>query len=430
MACGSQLEIVKAQGEKSDRDWTSLPEDILHLVLDHQLYFPDYVRTGTAAVCSLWRGATLPVSAKLRSFPKLLLLASTPCSDNQEDSSRRRLFTADRKAFHGAPQIKLPPGFEKRCCGSSFGWLAVVTYRKIEKRKRVSLGLSLLNPFTGATIRLPPIPLTDWDNFRPQHEYLVYKVVLSADPATAPDTFEAVAIYGGMNHLAYYKSGAKRWAVVSKDTWHKIRAGDRVRQVCYDALHYRGKFYGLFNRGWVLTIEPGYSLTLKSIVPPRWDTSPMKQFIVESSTGDLLVAQRGRGHKDGLNWERLWKIFKVIDSRSGRTCGYEEVKSLGDDALFVGINTSLALPVSADPGRGFLPGCRPNCVYFTDDDTEPLGSTLEMSCYSLDLGDVTHEWRYGRGLCVSPSTFTLDPHPHPPPIWIQPNFPPIGNLVP
>lgn len=83
---------------------------------------------------------------------------------------------------------------KRRCyfCGSSHGWLVYLDDNY--------LVLTLFNPFTGRSVRLPPYKeAPKWRQERLElnyvHDLFIAKVVLSADPCLFPNYFEALILY-------------------------------------------------------------------------------------------------------------------------------------------------------------------------------------------------------------------------------------------
>ncbi|KAM1350491.1 hypothetical protein ACFX2F_004438 [Malus domestica] len=93
--------------------------------------------------------------------------------------------------------------YKKWCCGSSHGWLAFADD---------SLAITLLNPFTGRTIRLPPVtevpPLAE--TFECEH--YITRVLLSADRCLFPNDYEVLVVFDhARRNVAHFKSGDDSW---------------------------------------------------------------------------------------------------------------------------------------------------------------------------------------------------------------------------
>ncbi|RCV25354.1 hypothetical protein SETIT_5G159800v2 [Setaria italica] len=112
-------------------DWTSLPKELLESIGKRLASGHD--AASFRAACSLWRAA-VPFAA----FGPLLLLPLDPDSDTVSFYS-----VPEKKVF----SLTLPDVRGKVPCGSSCGWLALMDE---------AASVTLLNPFTGARVELPP----------------------------------------------------------------------------------------------------------------------------------------------------------------------------------------------------------------------------------------------------------------------------------
>lgn len=84
--------------------------------------------------------------------------------------------------------------YNRRCCGSSFSWLSIVTN---------ILYITLLNSFRNPKTHFPHLQkLRSHKRYANQYQYLVQKVTLSSDPAFTPEDYFVVALYAGFNNLA------------------------------------------------------------------------------------------------------------------------------------------------------------------------------------------------------------------------------------
>ncbi|XP_025801662.1 F-box protein SKIP23-like [Panicum hallii] len=117
---------MAAQGPAAARsmpDWSSgLPSELLEVIGKRLASGTD--AASFRSVCSPWRDA-VPFQA----FAPLLLLPFGP------DSERVALYSVDEERTFSLP------------CGASCGWLALMDG---------SAAVTLLNPFTGARVELPP----------------------------------------------------------------------------------------------------------------------------------------------------------------------------------------------------------------------------------------------------------------------------------
>nr|CAB3477118.1 unnamed protein product [Digitaria exilis] len=113
-------------------DWTSLPQELLESIAKRLASGHDAASFRSA--CSPWRAA-VPFATTLG---PLLLLPLRPDSDTVSFHS-----VSEKQTF----SLTLPFVLGKVPCGSSCGWVALMDE---------SASVTLLNPFTGARVELPP----------------------------------------------------------------------------------------------------------------------------------------------------------------------------------------------------------------------------------------------------------------------------------
>lgn len=380
------------------RDWERLPEHLLDSVL-HRLVSPvDYVRF--SGVCKRWLSVARHNVDKWR-LPKFMLLI--PTEDNSHES--RSLFNIAASKIY---DLRLPVPYSGRCSGSSHGWLITL---------EATTSVTLINPFSNQIVRLPSIVSTYIDG---RFDDILEKAILSADPCLHPDDYEVVAIFGDHRELFIFKSGDNSWNTVHLD-------GGPARGVV-DVIYYKGQVYFLSAHDEVLSVvngsdEPGIFCPKARTVmksTSSWD-GHMQAYIVESTGGDLLLVKRymfkiqlqieGTSEED-LDYRYITSEFEVcklgLDQNSSQP-KWVEMKSLGEEALFLGDNYSTAVLASE------FPGCWPNSIYFTDDYLEfgpPANfGSCDMGVFSLENGNIT-------------APYTLNPTQKcmPPSVWIEPRF--------
>uniref|UniRef100_A0A2N9F2Y1 KIB1-4 beta-propeller domain-containing protein n=1 Tax=Fagus sylvatica TaxID=28930 RepID=A0A2N9F2Y1_FAGSY len=357
--------------------WSLLPMDLLNTIEEHVELYVDKVRL--RCVCSSWHSdlSKMP-NHKLCQLPWLLI----PYKDNvigTSISSSCGFLDPLEKKVH---KLELPEIGEKVFKGSAYGWVVVANKNDT---------IYLVNPLTRARVKLPPrSKFPDVRKYRAdKHEseyllwsltalstpgdsylmdtthvrnYLLTKIVLSSSPSNGSD-FVAVAIYGEIGSLAYCKRGDKKWSIISDK-----------RPPYKDVIFYEGQLYAL----------KGSSSGLMMV--QRWFESsyiyePSKIFVHKTTT---------------------FKIFKL--DISGRN--WYRVKSLGDDVMFLGLNSSMAFS-----SRDF-PVYKGNSIYFTDVnynfDLEGTRIGFDEGIFSLDDGKIEPlPTNYGD---VWPT-----------PIWVMPN---------
>jgi hypothetical protein len=169
--------------------------------------------------------ATTPENSQT---PMLLI----PSKDNIKKT--RSLYRITDRKISG---VKLPMPHNRRCCGSSFGWLSYVTKASC---------ITLFNPFRNEKIHLPQLQkLRGYRRYGNKYEYTVKKVTLSSDPASTPEDCLAMAIFGEFKDLAFVKLGDESWTYVEEDR----------TSVYADVLYFKG--------GQFLVIDPLMLIPIK-----------------------------------------------------------------------------------------------------------------------------------------------------------------------
>ncbi|KAI5666203.1 hypothetical protein M9H77_16056 [Catharanthus roseus] len=283
--------------------------------------------------------------------------------------------------------LKLMVPFNRRCCGSSYGWLAFAMN---------DLSIILFNPFTGRKLKLPSLGVKP----RYKSQYFVMKVILSSNPSLDPKNFEAAAIYGGMNRVAHIKSGQEAWTTLPG----KFK-GNTFPIVAADVIYHQNLIYFVDHYKQILSASSAMN---------RWRMEKKRTndvchfaYLVESSRGELYMIRRFLSYESSEEEDEepvgktlKFEVYKMENSQ------LKAVNELEGDAFFLGDNQSMAV-VASD-----FPGCRPNCIYSTDDYIlfYYRKGPFDMGIYNLKDG--SFEMHY-------------EPKPDlhktmPPPIWITP----------
>ena len=174
-----------------------------------------------------------------------------------------------------------------------------------------------------------------------------------------------VAIYGVYKKLAFIKAGDKSWRHVEIES-------------ISDIIFYNGLVYAVTHRGLIVSFNvkdcnsseselPELTILASEVYPPTYSD---RAYLVESSGGDLFYVQRNLDQNEDyrLQLTEHFKVYKLrLDEQSGKVMERIELKSLGDDTLFVGDNYSMAVSAAN------FPGCQPNSIYFTHDYIDVTG---------------------------------------------------------
>lgn len=347
-----------------DSDWAYLPAHLLESVLNQLRFASDYVRF--SVVCEHWLStAQFHHKQWLKSFPKQL-----PMLLHNSESMKHALYSvAGENLVLTKANLHIPNTKNVRCCGSSHGWLMFIQYD--------TFALILFNPFTRATIHLPPIikfsteeeahPVlfTIWE----MNSYTIdrIKVVLSEDPSLHPDTYQVLVIHN-LKFICLFRSGSDSWN-------HVLRPLPLLTHVAStafpdDAIYYQGKFY-ITGKGWLMTVESGSSS------PPRavfrrlqfgeysynspWHSD--QHYLAESCNGCLLYIQRTyRAMNDTSDYliTSGFRVYKVNLNHDGPQIPCAELQCLDGETLFLGFSRTISVLASE------FSSCRPECIYYID----------------------------------------------------------------
>ncbi|KAM3379471.1 putative F-box protein isoform X1 [Capsicum galapagoense] len=333
----------------STADWSKLPVELLGLISSRLHFAEDSVRFG--AVCKSWRISILQHGNYSCSFLPWLMRPQT-----KHESLRRFYSPFNGKSY----DICLPDVLDKRCWGSSHGWLVTLG---------ANFEMHLLNPLSGGQISLPPLHkcpnlnlVCSGKGFR---DSFVCKVILSASPCSSDCVI--FAIYADNWKMAFVKPGDVSWTPLSCIHGHVDDA------MCHD-----GKFYAIDTFGEILIWDlAGSFLKRIAFTPSRGmdNLVYVTTYLVELegqiyAIMRLLFDTRITDTPCLTTW--CFEIYK-LDICNEK---WEEVKSLGDWSIFVGSNHSFSISCST------YPECESNCIYFTDD----FSGVYYKAVFSYDIG--------------------------------------------
>lgn len=299
---------------------------------------------------------------------------------------------------------------KKRFCGSSKGWLIAV---------EEDFTITLINPVfrvkgrkvkENSIIRLPPFNPPSWEHvwiWRPN--YGVYKATITADPILDADNCVVLVIYEDRCQLAFIRLNKdKMWTYI-----------EDLRFVLFEAVPVRNQFYAIGgDQSQLLSfdITARSSSDIKFITTRKPDESFTRLYLVSVNEEELLTVARyiDYDYDREKSVTEKFEIFKLDCLKRE----WIEKKSLGDMALFLGDNSTVAVLASN------IPGCRSNCIYFTHD--EDRQSTIEfggrgphdLGVYDLESGIVDPQ----RPFTFSKLAMKMVSNSIRPPIWIVPTF--------
>ncbi|KAJ4773357.1 F-box protein (DUF295) [Rhynchospora pubera] len=223
------------EGAPFKRNWSYLPELVLHWISEKVKSIADFIRYRT--VCSAWRSASLPMP---RHLPPQLpwLMIGHKLNADQDDDGKRLFYDLWKDKMH---MLDLPEIVDKGCSGTHRGWILFVA--------REGREVFLLNPLTRARIPLPPFTFPvrhlgeEWHaplhhtphRFSPHLHFRGIKMIFSSD-LTNPDCLITVFLHG---QVFCYRVGDLCWTMVKNPLKNDVA----------DATFYNRKFYLLYHEG-------------------------------------------------------------------------------------------------------------------------------------------------------------------------------------
>ncbi|KAL6186696.1 hypothetical protein ACLB2K_042815 [Fragaria x ananassa] len=201
--------------------------------------------------------------------------------------------------------------------------------------------------------------------------YINYKkyipnVILSANPNLQPDNYLVIALYDCDTKLAFIKEGQEHWR-----DWVYL---DRRQRCLHDVTFYKNQIFVVGRRGRIVSFDvndcnvPRKRPKAKRFTPPApFRTYAANSNLVKSSKGDhLWHVRRLLSFCNVTNihkYREKFMVYKVMfDLKIGAVVQQVEVKSIGDEALFLGGGHSVSVLASN------FPGCKPNSMYYTNYD--------------------------------------------------------------
>lgn len=320
-------------------NWACLVSDLLILILDKLVHFPDYIRF--TAVCKSWNSIASSHKKKRdnnnHQLPWLLIRSLDKNQTKRKLSLRN--FTGDQMVKF---ELQIPKMYKnKRCVGSSHGWLVFVG--------RVSL--IVLNPLSGGIIDLPPLTSSEMIGKG------LGRVLLSRDPSFG--SFEVIATSCCGNVVAHLKLSDEEW------TYSKLLP-HFYRPSCL--IFYENHILGVSEYGGgILSLEliSGYEYHTQSSsrrikvekIFPNLKNSYSQFFLLETPKFDLLMVDRDNKRDEPF---MKYSIFKITVS-SGQVLDRVPIVNLGGHSLFLGrLNDSISVLASD------YHGCKPNWIYYCD----------------------------------------------------------------
>ncbi|KAM7522288.1 hypothetical protein LguiA_012190 [Lonicera macranthoides] len=409
-------------------NWAGLPHNIIDEIMDRLVDLSDYIRFGS--VCVSWRSTTLDnrnhrgkknqVRAKYLDDDYRLPMLMVPHCSWEDDRAQFYSVTQEKILNDFQPNV---PYYANRFIGSSFGWLVAVD---------TNFALTLFNPFSTATIQLPHVITSNitslddrhYDISYFNHEYYFLKAILSANPASDPDEYLVMLIYGKMKKFAFIRPGPG--GAPSPPCWRYL---ELFVHGFYDVIYSKSTrlFYPLRQTGEVCSIDIGeekaHCFTPTLEIGRRCDL----RYIVQTRNGDLLQVYRFLLDSFGgttyhIGKIKVFKLKKTTSSSSTSTtpvCYWTELTSLGDNALFVGDCISMCVAASD------FPGCHTGSIYYSLPFLPYILVTPKslLNCTYKDMGVANIQSEKVEPLHIIFRHYDVsDEILNRPPIWVLPTF--------
>ncbi|KAL6127112.1 hypothetical protein ACLB2K_075155 [Fragaria x ananassa] len=298
--------------------------------------------------------------------------------------------------------------------GCVHGWVAMIDMDV----DGMGVIITLVNPFTTAMLQL----------VRPMFIYGIPKVISLGDP-TSNSGVQLIF----SDEMSWIQVGGRQ-----RQAWKNCQPhyllddpNDLLDHVCKftDAIFYRGQIYMADCSNYGIVVIDYEDLDQNKIVyasPPsavvdslNFPQRAERAYLVESIKGDLFYIRRFTKLNSIQMVTESFRVYKVV--LNGSIVEYVEVKSIGDEAFFVGDSPSVSVLASSSSG------CQPNSIYFTDDSinysiysanyfdenlqVENQNSEVQVDMGVLHLEDGTISQHYPK--------YSFDGRLLPPPFWIM-----------
>ena len=227
----------------------------------------------------------------------------------------------------------------------------------------------------------------------------IKKTILSSSPSNGSD-FVALVILNQTGDLAFCRK--------SDDSWTCLEGAQSYSE---DVIYRRGLFYAVNKFGSIAVCDVSGSSPRVSIIEMPEQFGGDLQYLAESGE-ELLLVTRYLDLTYDVELDQTNMIYRTtrfqVCRLDWKSPNWEVVRSLDDRALFLGGNLSLSLS-SVD-----FPGCKGNCIYYTDDYSEDNyddshGGEQDLGVFNLEDGSIEP---------LPCSNFRVR---WPPPLWITPN---------
>ncbi|KAJ4812382.1 F-box protein skip23 [Rhynchospora pubera] len=341
----------------SNRDWSKLQDDIARLIVNKLRFYPHHRKF--AAACTDWYRITKEVHGPFQQNSVVLLLPY-----NNESDTCALYELSDSRTY----EFRLSALHDKFIYGSSNGWVCL---------DDKDYNMSLINLLTMQQVELPyPTYALDFIGDRLDvpliKSSIMNKIAVSGCPLSSNDC-RVAAIMSAFDELLVCRLGDESWTpIIVKES--KLKSHNCCKFL-NDVIFFHGKIYAINSgRNLVIvdfdgpnymardTFGPGYQAGDAIGHPSRCESCieglyVLRLYLVDCSGKLLAVRRLGEYHPDDSFSTQHFEVFEFEESNET----WLLIHGLGEKSLFVGQNGSISVSATE------IPGCRPNCIYFTDD---------------------------------------------------------------
>ncbi|KAK3199734.1 hypothetical protein Dsin_023149 [Dipteronia sinensis] len=334
--------------------WSDLDFDLLLMIFEKLLDFPDIYQCGT--VCVSWQSVAKTI------LPPFLLLSKVSLHAKEGDFffgdfdseyiisfDYEKSCTLFNIRTHKIHKIPLPEDYKGNIWYSSSGfwWLITIGVKPPH-------AISLFNPFTRDRITLPQAS----DLLKVREEL---RVITSTNPLIDPK-FSVLATHSCGFKIAFCRPGDSSWTSIKG-----------FQGICNDTIFHKGEFYAVNHRGDLFRINRGnFTAEKLALRPIEFSWHWYCNYLVELDGDLLLVARWLEDTPITCSKTTSFTVYKLnwVEKE------WIQIKNFGDNFILLGKNSSISLPRNhfRDLKTNRTPlalnhfiDVEANCIYFIDD---------------------------------------------------------------
>ncbi|KAJ1700738.1 hypothetical protein LUZ63_000517 [Rhynchospora breviuscula] len=411
--------------ESQERDWSSLPPDLLNLIAKKVGEITNFVRF--RAVCTSWCSST-PVSDLPPQFPWIFRDHITPGDLTVSFYS----IPLDKFYNFHAPNSSVKEFMSKEFKGPSEGYIYMVSHFFHQNHHKNELNLQVTTTssrqrnlksvfaniwailVTGSQLNRsvqssfqntfhyssPGSLISQLSLFNPlnNHEFILPAYDFGKLPcyfrAWKNQLQEYVIYYGNYgcphNKLVSWRLGQANWCQVNLDS----------NNVYYDYFFLKGMLFSVKRDTGIIKVTDIGTGTLVSVLPSiEGYSNYIRGYLVEAS-GDILRVIRNRDQHPLPLTSELFEVYRLDENKNGSPC-WVKVRSIGDYALFIDLNHALILKAND------LAMIKRNSIYFMRRVDMNCGTFYDVKRMNIDTGAVEY---LARDLSGSPQWFVPNLH--------------------